>query len=222
MNKSIPLLLLALLGYSSGSAQDYLYEGGIGAGISSAYGDLNQSAFFYNPRFALDAHFRYKYNLRWAFTGEFLSAGLAGKSSDFDNQFPNGASYAFDNRLWQVSGNAEFNFLNYGTGASYRNMSTFSPFISVGLGLGMVSGGSKNEFSFSLPLGAGVKYRFAPRWNVMLKLVFAKTFTDRADGIDDPYAIESSGAKNTDWYSTLGMSISYEFGLRKRKCNNLD
>ncbi|MEG0949158.1 MAG: DUF6089 family protein [Bacteroidales bacterium] len=222
MRKCILVLLFICMGFVPGVAQDYLYEAGIGAGVSSAYGDLNQGGFFYSPRFEFDAHFRYKYNLRWAFTAEFLSAGLAGKSSDFDNQFPNGAAYAFNNRLWQVSGNAEFNFLNYGIGASYRDMSRISPFLSVGMGLGMVSGGPKNEFSFSLPLGAGVKYRFAPRWNLMLKLVFAKTFTDRADGVEDPYAIESSGAKNTDWYSTLGMSISYEFGLRKRKCNNLD
>lgn len=222
MKKTILVLLFGTFGIGSAIAQDYLYEAGIGMGMSSAYGDLNQGTLFYSPRFAVDAHFRYKYNLRWAFTGEFLSAGLAGRSSDFDNQFPNGAEYEFNNRLWQLSGNAEFNFLNYGTGASYRNMSRISPFISVGMGLGLVSGKDNNEFSFSLPLGAGVKYRFAPRWNLMAKLVFAKTFTDKADGIEDPYAIVSSGAKNTDWYSTLGVSISYEFGLRKRKCNNLD
>ncbi|MEG1585739.1 MAG: DUF6089 family protein [Bacteroidales bacterium] len=222
MRKRILILLFTGAGFISASAQDYLYEGGFGAGISSAYGDLNQSGFFYNPRVAVDMHFRYKYNLRWAFTGEFLSAGLAGKSKDFSNQFPNGAVYAFNNRLWQLSGNAEFHFFNYGIGAEYRNMSAVSPFLSVGMGLGMVTGGAKNEFSFSLPLGIGVKYKFAPRWNLMAKMVFAKSFTDKADGIEDPYAIESSGAKNTDWYSTLQVGVSYEFGLRKRKCNNLD
>lgn len=222
MKKSIVILFCVVIGFVPAKAQEYLYEAGVGTGISSAYGDLNQSGFFYHPKPVFEAHFRYKYNLRWAFTGEFLSAGLAGKSKDFSNQFPNGAVYRFDNRLWQISGNAEFNFFNYGIGADYRNMSRISPFVSVGVGLGMVSGGASGEFSFSLPLGAGVKYKFAPRWNLIAKMVFAKTFTDMADGIEDPYAIESSGAKNTDWYSTLQVSVSYEFGLRKRKCNNLD
>ncbi|MGL4293856.1 MAG: DUF6089 family protein [Bacteroidales bacterium] len=216
------LLMCALWAVIPLKAQDYLYDAGVGAGISSAYGDVNAGKFFYSPRFAFDAHFRYKYNLRWAFTTELLTAGLAGNSDRFSNHFPNGVHYDFDSRLWQLSGNAEFNFLNFGTGASYRNMSRISPFILVGVGLGMVAGSGDNAFSFSLPLGVGVKYKLAPRWNVAAKLIFAKTFTDGADGIEDPYGIVSSGAKNTDWYSTLGVSISYEFGLRKRKCNNLE
>ena len=55
-----------------------------------------------------------------------------------------------------------------------------------------------------------------------MKFVFAKTFNDMADGLQDPYKIESSAIKNTDWYSNLSISISYEFGERKIKCNNSD
>lgn len=202
-------------------AQNYRFEAGMGVGISSAYGDINQSSIFYKPQIAVEAHFRYQYNLRWAFTGDLLSAGLQGDSRDFSNRFPGDAHYRFKNRLWQLTGNAEFHFFNYGLGAGYRNMSRISPFISVGMGLGLISG-DNTAFSFTLPLGAGVKYKLAPRWGIALKLVFAKSFTDKADGVDDPYGIESSTSKNTDWYSMLNVSVSYEFGLRKRKCNNLD
>lgn len=202
-------------------AQDYKYDAGGGLGISSAYGDINQGGFFYHPKIEMEAVFRYHYNLRWAFVGEFLSAGLAGDSNDFSNRFPENAHYAFNRRLWQIGGNAEFNFLNYGIGYDYKNMSRISPFVTVGIGLGVVTGEGSGDFAFSIPLGAGVKYKFAPRWNANLKLVFAKMLTDTADRVDDPYGIESTPWKNTDWYSTLSVSVTYEFGLRKRKCNNL-
>jgi hypothetical protein len=222
MKRLLPILLVCLapLAGMKCAAQEYLYDAGIGLGMSTAYGDINQGKLFYNPGFAFDATFRYKYNLRWAFTGELLTAGLAGDSKDFANRFPDDVRYTFSSRLWQLSGNAEFNFFNYGIGASYRNLTRFTPYISVGLGLGGVSG-SGSGFSFSLPLGVGVKYRFAPRWNMTARWVFAKTFTDKADGIKDPYGIVSSGGKNSDWYSTLGVGVSYEFGSRRRICNNL-
>ena len=221
MNGRLLLLLLLTLGLAPASrAQEYMYDAGLGLGMSTAYGDINQSKLFYNPGLAVEATFRYKYNLRWAFTGELLSAGLAGDSRDFSNRFPAEADYKFASRLWQLSGNAEFNFFNYGIGATYRNLKSITPFISVGVGLGAVSGDGSG-FSFSIPLGLGLKYRFAPRWNLTAKLSFAKTFNDKADGIRDPYDIESSGAKNTDWYSTLSVGVSYEFGARRRICNNL-
>jgi hypothetical protein len=90
-------------------SQNYLYETGVGVGVSSGYGDLNQSRFFYRPEMAFSAHLRYLYNVRWAFSAEFLSAGLTGDSSDFDNQFPMQAHYQYDSRLWQLGMNAEFN-----------------------------------------------------------------------------------------------------------------
>ena len=36
----------------------------------------------------------------------------------------------------------------------------------------------------------------------------------------DPYHIESSVLKNTDWFSTTLFSITYEFGRKKEICNN--
>lgn len=106
-------------------------------------------------------------------------------------------------------------------GEGYRNMSRFSPFISLGIGLGGTSGTGKS-FGLQIPMGIGVKYKLAPRIGMAAKMVFAKSFSDGFDGIKDPYKIESSALKNSDWYSTLSISISYEFGERFCDCFNLD
>ena len=51
-----------------------------------------------------------------------------------------------------------------------------------------------------------------------------KVLGDKADGRDltDLYLIKSSFIKNTDWYSTLLFSVSYELGERCIGCNRLD
>ena len=48
-----------------------------------------------------------------------------------------------------------------------------------------------------------------------------KVFSDRLDGdnLVDPIGIKSSFAKNTDWYSTLTFTISYEFSKRCAQCH---
>ena len=45
--------------------------------------------------------------------------------------------------------------------------------------------------------------------------------SDKLDGADlaDPYGIKSSFAKNTDWYSTLTFTITYEFSKRCEVCH---
>ena len=51
-----------------------------------------------------------------------------------------------------------------------------------------------------------------------------KTLGDKLDGkaLDDPYGINSSSLKNTDWYSYTLLSVTYDFGMKKKICNNID
>ena len=50
-----------------------------------------------------------------------------------------------------------------------------------------------------------------------------KSLGDKLDGkvLDDPYKIQSSAFKNTDWYSFTWFTITYDFGRKKTICNNL-
>lgn len=221
MRRVYILIIFIVMSFCNLKAQDYKFDIGVGAGLSSSYGDINQWKPFYSPSTAFEIIFRYHQNLRWSWTVDFLSAGLKGSAKDFDNVIPGYSDFNYSSRLWQLGGSAEFNFLNYGMGEGYRNMSRFSPFISLGIGLGGTSGTGKS-FGLQIPMGIGVKYKLAPRIGMAAKMVFAKSFSDGFDGIKDPYKIESSALKNSDWYSTLSISISYEFGERFCDCFNLD
>jgi hypothetical protein len=47
------------------------------------------------------------------------------------------------------------------------------------------------------------------------------TTSDRLDGVKDPYGIESSGLfKNTDCYSTLQVTLTYDLWAKCKTCNN--
>ena len=75
-----------------------------------------------------------------------------------------------------------------------------------------------------MPMGFGVKFKARPRLNLGLEFTMTKVFGDNVDSreLTDLYQIKSSFLKNTDWYSTLTFSISYEFGRRCVTCHRID
>ena len=61
------------------------------------------------------------------------------------------------------------------------------------------------------------------RWNLGLEFTMTKVFSDHVDGpLSDLYGIKSSFLKNTDWYSNIAISITYEFGKRCATCHYVD
>ena len=154
--------------------------------------------------------------------GACLTAVLLGDSKILKKVFPGYGKYSLNSGLGRLGAVAEFNFFNYGWGYDYKNTTRLSPYLSAGVAVGVVTGNEKSAATLSIPLGLGVKYKIAPRLNAAAKLVVGKMITDKADGIADPYTIKSDMWKNTDWYSTVTFSITYEFGARGFKCNNLD
>ena len=86
---------------------------------------------------------------------------------------------------------------------------------------------AENVFAVNIPVGAGVRYKFAPRWNLGCELSFRFTSTDNLDVtnqtapiLNDPYGIKSSGFKNKDSYSFLSIFITYDISPKYRRCNN--
>ena len=201
MKKIIPIIVIIMSSTAVLSAQDFRYDAGIAGGISCYMGDANQVSPWHRPGAAISGVFRFLLNYRWAVKTDISAMQFSGDTRDFDNRFPNGSDYSFESWQYRLGGQIEFNFFNYGIGYS------------------TVGGG---YVSFDASLGAGVKYKIAPRWNISLEFAMHKTLGDSFDGkaLADPYHIESSVLKNTDWFSTTLFSITYEFGRKKEICNN--
>lgn len=204
--------------------EDYRFEIGAGAGMTGYLGDANTANLLKNPSWDAELLFRYLMTPRLAFKTNFFIGGLRGNSAQMTNVFPDGATYKFSTTFYELSELFEFNFFNYGMGESYRKLKRITPYITAGLGLTAWSVGGKGGVAFTIPMGIGVKYKPALRWNLGLEFLMKKTFTDRLDGpqLKDPIGIKSGFMKNTDWYSTLSFTVTYEFSQRCAVCNYKD
>ena len=79
----------------------------------------------------------------------------------------------------------------------------------------------KTELGINMPVGAGVKYKLAPRLNLADEWTIHFTGNDRLDGVKDHYRITSSGLfKNTDCYTHLRLSLTYDIWAKCKVCHN--
>lgn len=212
-------------GASSMKAQeDYRFDMGGGVGITGYLGDANTSFLYKRPSWDVELLFRYIANPRWNFKTGFYVGGLSGDSADMTNLFPSENTYKFSTIFYELSELAEFNFFSYGMGETYRHLKRWTPYITGGLGVTAWKVADYFGAAFIIPFGIGVRYKPSLRFNIGLEFLMKKVFTDRLDGPDlhDPVGIKSSFMKNTDWYSTLTFSISYEFSKRCATCNYKD
>lgn len=211
------------------SAQDmvesYKFDFGAGIGMSGYLGDANESNLFKYPGFAADIAARYLFDSRWAIRAQLSMATLSGNTADFDNVLPGNAAYEFKSTVYDLGIRGECNFFAYGIGETYKRLRCWTPFISLGVGTTMSANGSGSTYvAFNIPMGIGIKYKFAPRWNLIAEFTMTKTFGDKIDSdeLTDLYQIKSSFLKNTDWYSTLTVGVSFEFGPRCVTCHRID
>ncbi len=215
---AIAILLSAL---PAEAQEDYRFDIGGGIGMTGYLGDANTANLYKNPSWDIEVLLRYIANPRWAFKTNFYAGGLKGNSEQMTNVFPGGETFKFTTNFYEIGELAEFSFFPYGIGEKYRKLKRWTPYIAAGLGFTLWSTDGKAHFGVNIPLGVGVKFKVNKRLNLGLEFLMKKVFSDKLDGdnLSDPYQIKSSFAKNTDWYSTLTFTISYEFSKRCAVCN---
>ncbi|MBD5264252.1 MAG: porin family protein [Bacteroides sp.] len=217
-------ILALVMAFSLKAQEDYRFDAGGGIGMTGYLGDANTSNIWSSPSWDLELLLRYIANPRWAFKSNLYIGSLAGNSAKMTNVFPDGNTYKFSTTIYELGELAEFNFFSYGMGEYYRKLKRFSPYITAGLGVTAWNVDGKFGAALNIPIGFGVKYKPSRRLNLGVEFLMKKTFTDRLDGaaLDDPIGIKSSFIKNTDWYSTLTFTVSYEFSKRCATCNYKD
>ena len=204
--------------------EDYRFDIGAGVGMTGYLGDANSANLWANPSWDATILFRYILNPRLNFKTNFYVGGLRGDSSKMDNVLPNDQNFKFSTTFFEIGELVEFHFFNYGMGESYRKLKRWTPYITAGVSItGWIVDGSGSA-TFTIPMGVGFKYKPALRWNIGLEFLMKKTFSDRVDGnnLSDPLGIKRGFMKNTDWYSTFSLSISYEFSKRCAVCHYKD
>ena len=199
---------------------EYRLEIGAGVGMVSYEGDFNSHIFKnMQPAFSLLA--RYKYNPRVALAMNISYMTLKGSAKDVTSYVPESwAGYSFKRKVGDVGIRLEYNFWPYGTGMEYRGAQRLTPYIFIGLGT-TVFKDDKTQLTMNMPIGAGVKYKAADRVNVALEWAMHFSNSDRLDGVSNPYGIRSHGLfKNTDCYSHLRLSVTYDLWAKCKTCHN--
>ncbi len=215
------LLLTGLTGVKAQDDPEYRLELGAGAGLVNYLGDYNGSLFgSMQPMGSLLAKYRNTPYASWALG---ISYGqLKGNLADAQTWYPAQEQLqpSFSHQLIDVSLRFEYNFWAYGTGREYYGARPFAPFITMGLGFTHASA-SPAVFTANMLLGAGVKYKLSTRLNLAAEWVMHFTGSDKLDGVEDPYGIKSSGLfKNTDCYSALLVTLTYDLWAKCKICNN--
>jgi hypothetical protein len=219
------MIIFFLYFCSTAVAQEYRYEIGGMAGMSMYMGDVNQSSFFQEWNPSIGVIFRDNLNFRWATKGNLLFGKLSGDTKNTDNVFPIHSDASFSRYFFEMGAQIEFNFLPYSDKFAYLNTSKISPYILFGGGLTVAPGKNQTFISMNIPIGMGIKYKLRNRVNLGLEYSVHKLFGDGLDTPDkngfilnNPYKVNNGLFKNKDWYNTLFFSITWEFGLRDKRC----
>lgn len=220
----IAFFTLVSLGAKAQDEYEYKMEIGVGAGMVSYEGDFNGSI-VKNMQPSASLILRRIFNPYMGVKLDVMYGKLKGSSADVKTYYPgyDDNPIEFSNTLLDAGLTFEYNFWPYGTGREYRGAKRLTPFVFLGIGATYVTGGGENAFTPNVPIGLGVKYKIGKRLNLGLEWAMHFSLSDKLDGVEDPYGIESSGVfKNTDCYSALKLTLTYSFMPKCKICNKDD
>lgn len=231
-HKTIRLIATAMLSLVSvcvASAQELEYNMELGGMVGGNFymGDANNTSLFGSGSLAGGVLARYNINPRMAVKGNLAVGRLQGTTVGQANKFPGGEHSAFSRTIYELGAQYECHFFAYGTGQGYKDSRRIAPYMLGGVGITYAPKPANHVFALSIPVGFGVKYKFAERINMGAEWTMRFTTADRLDvtntsglALDDPYGIHSKGMKNKDCYSWLMLYVSYDMFPKYRKCNN--
>lgn len=212
MNKAAILTLLVLMALPAMGQRTADY--GVSLGMVNYLGESNPANIFFRPGPAAQFFYRYNFHPRIAVRANLLGGYLT----------PLGAP------LGELGGTFEYNFFPYSTFRSRRV--DYTPYIAAGAALSTVynqvavTDGTKSFHPFfSIPFSAGFKVNVANHIGVEFEYGFRKTFYDKFDGQyevmtpgDSPAPVDQSWTHNNDWYSFMGISVTWKMYNKLAGC----
>ena len=221
---------------------------GLFLGGSYYNGEFNPSRHVVVSNPALGIFYDSHLNSRYTFRTIASYGKLTGSDADFDIGLNNFRNMSFEARVLDLSGQIHFNFIPFGNTLNVKPYTPYifvglaifnvNPEVTA-LSSDTVNTAypkeesSENFTSIAMPFGVGFKAIFGTitlgiEWN------FRKTWTDKVDGLENQYLSGNTyedpiqynqpqgfqkGIYNTnDWYSFIGLTISYRPRPQKNAC----
>jgi len=212
--RKIIIIIIVSLNFLYLKAQTFNIEPGIVVGTSYYIGDVNHSRQFYAPEFAFGLALRHNYNDFYSLRLNVLRVPISGNDADFANVYQKTRAYSFKNNLYEFGLQTEFNFLNFN---SYIKKQ-YSPYITAGIAL--VAYNNFASYTAAFPFGVGYKYAPIKKMTISAEWIFRTSTSDKLDLLQPSGAISKqiTKEKTNDWYSTLGITITYNFQSDKKWC----
>ncbi len=194
---------------------------GIFSGVSYYMGEINYTRHFYSPSFAAGGIFRYNFNPRHSFRFNAIYGSLRGDDADFESGFHQVRGASFETSYVDLTLNFEFNFLPYKP--TERKKDKYSPYVTGGLGYSyMVSSTVASTNTIVLSYGAGFKFNVTRRLSSGFEWTFRQTFSDKLDGLENRGEEFRTFYHNKDWYSLVGIFVTYKIFKEKVVCPAYD
>lgn len=219
-----------------GELLQYQQEIGGGIGLSSYIGDAG-GGILSHPGMMGTLLWRRNLNQRMVVKTNLAMGHVSGNTEGLFiptnawDEVPQGGEPAkpihFGRNVMDLGAQFELNFLGYGLGQAYKGLKRWTPYVFMGAGVTLVTGGgARAAAGVNIPLGLGFRYKLRPRLNLGLEWSTRFTTTDAIDAtregtqLKDPYAIKSGMFKNKDCYTLTYVFITYDISPKYRKCNN--
>jgi hypothetical protein len=212
--KRIHWLLLFLFLSLSASGQrtsDY----GIFAGVSSYFGDINNTRPLYAPLPAGGVFYRYNLNPRQSLRANIFLGQIRGNDLDFNNDFQQARAESFSSTVGEFALQFEFNFFPYSTQGKKWD---YTPYIAGGAGISFVNGAA---FTYvpAIPFSFGFKVNIRKNIGLEAEYGFRKTFYDNFDGLNDLVTpSDFAWLHNNDWYTFTGIAVTWKFYNKLAGC----
>lgn len=212
----------------------YHCEIGVQAGTGYYAGDATRHI-FNNPREAYGAHFRYKFDRRWALQVKGLAHRITG--ADYDKE---GKKEMWTTQMINLDAVVEFNFFRFGERQYDRRVKPVTPYIFLGVGVSVYGnglnvadwdwqyfGGDEADGKKAVPvacyfpLGLGLKWKFSERLGLNIAWQHNIYMADNLEGrssLNNSYGMNGSNILNFDITSQLTLGIVFEFAQAKKIC----
>jgi hypothetical protein len=172
-------------------------------------GDINMVRHFYKPSPAIGGMYRYNFNPRNSLRFHAIYSDIRGNDLDFKNDFQQDRGLSFSTSFMDLALNTEFNFLPY---RPTKRKDNYSPYVTGGIGYNLVfSPDARGSTAVVLTYGAGFKLNVSRRVSTGIEWTFRKTFNDNLDGIVNHGQAYATFYHNNDWYSIVGIFVTYKF-----------